>query len=103
MSDMDARVDCKFGQVFSWHSLKTYIQVIATEKLKLSLNFKFYYQVKNVRKASLFYICPLQYLSLTEEMANGVACALVQTRADCADSLYTRMSSANFWQAAVGA
>ena len=34
--------------------------------------------------------------SLTEEMANVVACALVQSRVDYANSLYTGMSSVNF-------
>ena len=34
--------------------------------------------------------------SLTEEMANVVACALVQSRVDYANSLYTGMASVNF-------
>ena len=35
-------------------------------------------------------------LSQTEEMANVVACALVQSRVGYANSLYTGMSSVNF-------
>ena len=49
-------------------------------------------------RASLFHIHALRQirLSLTEEMANVVACALVQSQVDYANSLYTGMSSVNF-------
>ena len=46
----------------------------------------------------LFHIRVLCHIrpSLTEEMANVVACALVQSRVDYANSLHTGMSSVNF-------
>ena len=49
-------------------------------------------------RASLFYIRALRQirLPLTEEIANVVACALVQSRVDYANSMYTGMSSINF-------
>ena len=49
-------------------------------------------------RASLFDIRALRHirLSLTEKMANDVACAPVQSRVDYANSLYTGMSSVNF-------
>ena len=55
-------------------------------------------QVKNVCKASLFLIHAVHHihLSLTENMANVVTCALVQSRADYANSLYIGMLSVNF-------
>ena len=66
-------------------------------------NLNFNDQVKNVCRASLFHIRALRNirLSLTEEMANVVACALVQSRDDYANSLYTGMSSViyEFWWA----
>ena len=40
--------------------------------------------------------CTTSYSFLIEEMANVVACALVQSRVDNANSLYTGMSSVNF-------
>ena len=50
------------------------------------------------RAVSLFRIRVLHHirLSLTEEMATVVACALVQSRVDCANSLYIGMSFVNF-------
>ena len=55
-------------------------------------------RVKNVCRASLFHIRALRHirLSLTEEMANVVACALVQSWVDYANSLYIGMSCVNF-------
>ena len=45
-----------------------------------------------------FHIRALRHIrpSLTEEMANVVACALIQSRVDFANSLYTGVSSVNF-------
>ena len=55
-------------------------------------------QVKNVCRPSFIRIRALRHIrpSLTGEMANVVACALVQSRVDYAYSLYTGMSSVNF-------
>ena len=55
-------------------------------------------RLKNVCIASLFHIHVLRHirLSLTEEMADVVACALVQSRVYYANSLYTGLSSVNF-------
>ena len=66
--------------------------------MPLDGNLNFNDQVKNVCRASLFHIRALLQirLSLTEEMANVVACALVQSRVDCANSLCTGMSSVHF-------
>ena len=54
-------------------------------------NLYFNRQVKKVCRASLFHIRALRHirLCLTEEMANVVACALLQSRVDYATSLYT--------------
>ena len=64
----------------------------------LDANLNFNDQVRNVCNASLFHIRAQRHLrhSLTEEMANVIACALVQSRIEYANSLYTCMSSANF-------
>ena len=62
-------------------------------------NLNFNDQIKNVRRASLFRIRALCHirLSLTEKMATVVACALVQSRVDYANSLYIgHLSSVNF-------
>ena len=63
-------------------------------------NLNFNDQVKNVCRASLFHIRVLCHsrLSLTEEMANVVSCAFVQSRVDYANSLYTGMLSVNFYK-----
>ena len=63
----------------------------------LNGNLNFNDQVKNVWRASFFHMRMLRHIrpSLTEEMAN-VACALVPSRVDYANSLHTGMSSANF-------
>ena len=77
--------------------------VALSSKIKLlgmtldeTLNFN--EQVKNVCRESFFHICTQRHIrpSLTEKMANVVACALVQSRVDCANSRYTRMSYVNF-------
>ena len=54
--------------------------------------------VKNVCRAAFYHTCALRHIrpSLTEEMANLVACSLVQSRLDYANALYVGMSSANF-------
>ena len=54
-------------------------------------------QIKSVSKAS-FHIRYLRHIrpSLTEDLANTVACSLVQSRLDYANSLYSGMSSSNF-------
>ena len=54
-------------------------------------NLNFNDQVKNVCRASFFHIRALRHIRpfLTEEMSNVVACALVQSRVDYANSLYT--------------
>ena len=61
-------------------------------------NLNFNDQVKNVCRASFFHIRPLRHVhpSLTEERANVVACAHVQSQVDYANSLHTGMSSVNF-------
>ena len=61
-------------------------------------NLNFDDQVKNVCIASFFHNSALRHIrpSVTEEMANVVACALVQSRVDYANSLYIGMSSVNF-------
>ena len=61
-------------------------------------NLNFNDQVNNVCRVSFFHIHALRHIrtSLTEEMANIVACALVQSRVDYANSLYTGMSFVNF-------
>ena len=54
-------------------------------------------QVKNVCRASFFtFVRYVIFFSLTEEVANVVAFALVQSRVDYANSLYIGMSSVNF-------
>ena len=56
-------------------------------------NLNFNDQVKNVCRASLYHIRAIRHIRpLTEEMTNVVACALVQSRVDYANSLYTGMS-----------
>ena len=52
-------------------------------------NLNFNDQVKTVCRASFFHIRALRHIhpSLTEEMANVVACALVQSRVDYANAL----------------
>ena len=64
----------------------------------LDENLNFNDQVKQVCRASLFHTRALHHIRkfLTENMANSIACALVQSRIDYANSLYTGMSSANF-------
>ena len=65
--------------------------------ITLDSNLNFNDQVKNMCKVSLFHIrmlCHIRY-SLTEEMANVIACALVQSQMNYAN-MYTGMSSANF-------
>ena len=54
--------------------------------------------LKNVCRALFFHIRALRHVRpfLTEEMANVVACALVQSRVDYANSLHIGMSSVNF-------
>ena len=66
--------------------------------MTLDENLNFNDQVKSVYRPSLFYIRVLRHIrpSLTGEMANVVACILVQSRVDYAYSLYTGMSSVNF-------
>ena len=58
-------------------------------------------QIKNVFRvcrASYFHIRALTHIrsSITENMANSVACALIQSRLDYANALYAAMSSTNF-------
>ena len=55
-------------------------------------------RLRTCGKRSFFHIHALRQirLSLTEEMPNIIACALIQSRVDCANSLYTGMSSVNF-------
>ena len=59
----------------------------------LSLNI----HVKYVCRAAFYHPRALWHIrpSLTEEMANSVACSLVQSRRDYANALYVGMSSAN--------
>ena len=65
--------------------------------MMLDGNLNFNDQVKNVCRASSFHIRALRHIpSLSEEMANIVACALVQSQVDYANSLNTGMSSVNF-------
>ena len=51
-------------------------------------------RLRTCAERRFFHIRALRHIrpSLTEEMANVVACALVQSRVDCANSRYTRMS-----------
>ena len=60
----------------------------------LSLNT----HVKNVCRAAFYHTRTLRHIrpSLTEKMASSVACSLVQSRLDYANSLYVGMSSAKF-------
>ena len=54
--------------------------------------------VKNVCRAAFYHTRALRHIrpSLTEEMANSVACSLMQSRLDYANALYVGVSSANF-------
>ena len=55
-------------------------------------------RLRTCAERRFFHIRALRHIrpSLTEEMANVVACAPVQSRVDYANSLYTGMSSVNF-------
>ena len=55
-------------------------------------------QIKSVSKASFLHIRALRHIrpTLTEDLANNVACSLVQFRVDYANSLYSGRSSCNF-------
>ena len=63
----------------------------------LDAAFTFNAQIKSVSKAS-FHIRALRHIrtTLTEDLANTVACSLIQSRLDYANSLYSGMSSSNF-------
>ena len=56
----------------------------------LNVNLNFNTQIKNVFKASYFHIRALRHFrsSVTEDMANSIACALMQSRFDYANVLY---------------
>ena len=64
----------------------------------LDAAFTFDAQIKSVSKASFFHIQALRHIrpTLTEDLANTVACSLVQSRLDYANSLYSGVSSSNF-------
>ena len=64
----------------------------------LNAAFTFDVQIKSVSKAPFFHIRALRHIrpTLTEDLANIVACSLVQSRLDYANSLYSGMSSSNF-------
>ena len=66
--------------------------------MTLDANLNFNVQIKNVCRASYFYIRALSHIrsSITENMANSVAFALMQSRLDYANALYAGMSSTNF-------
>ena len=64
----------------------------------LDMAFSFDGQTKNVCKASFFHIRTLRQIrpSITEDIANCVACSHIQSCLYYTNSLYTGMSSANF-------
>ena len=64
----------------------------------LDVNLDFNAQIQNVCRASYFHIRALRHIrsSITENIENSVACALIQSRLDYANALYAVMSSTNF-------
>ena len=78
-------------------SVKVVSQIrLLGETLDVNLNFNA--QIKNVCRASYFHIRALRHIrsSITENMANSVACALIQSPLVYANALYAGMSSTNF-------
>ena len=69
-----------------------------TTRVTLDANLNFNAQLKNVCRTSYFHIRALRHIpsSIIENMANSVACALIQSRLNYANALYAGMSSTNF-------
>ena len=78
-------------------SVKVASQIRLLE-VTLDDNLNFNAQIKYVFRASYFHIRALRHIrsSITKNMANSVACALIQPRLDYANALYAGMTSTNF-------